>query len=420
MIKPNEKAMKIEEIIYKDPPRLLILFDKGHEQITRIAAEILGHTCRFVDRLDGASRWLGEAVIGVENSWITEPNSLQKLDRTLINTYCIKNQTSRDEYLSSFCDYEYLYTEDETTTRRDLTRFLGFILGQVKPHDDLMRKQRTTLLSTTFSDIRDALPNLDILSVGADSVELRVDLLRDPSTEGQFGCVPSLRYVCCGLKGCTGARSNYTLTVYIYAQYSMLTVSSARYVGEQVMYLRQRSSLPIIFTTRCTNENGRFPMDDPALFYTYLRKAMQWGCEYIDVELWLPEPIRRKLALEKANSKIISAWHDFSGSFKWTSSHAQNLFKEGAVWGDIVKMIAFINTMDDNYELEYFRSTVQGSQADPPLSGLNMSSIGQLSRTLNKVFTPITHPLLPVIAAPGQLSAAEVRFKGIAFTLLVG
>ncbi|KAI6874671.1 aldolase, partial [Hortaea werneckii] len=34
---------------------------------------------------------------------------------------------------------------------------------------------------------------------------------------------------------------------------------------------------------------------------------------------------------------------------------------------------------------------------------------GQLSRTLNKVFTPITHPLLPMIAAPGQLSAAEIN-----------
>lgn len=181
-----------------------------------------------------------------------------------------------------------------------------------------------------------------------------------------------------------------------------------RYVGEQVMLLRQRTKLPIIFTTRCTNEHGRFPMDDPALFYTYLRKAIQWGCEYIDVEVWLPDSVKRKLMSQKGNSKIISAWHDYSGTFKWTSSYAQQIFREGAIWGDVVKMIAFINTTDDNYELEYFRSTVQGSHSSAPLSGLNMSTTGQLSRTLNKVFTPITHPLLPVIAAPGQLSAAEV------------
>ncbi|KAI0469639.1 hypothetical protein GGR56DRAFT_679233 [Xylariaceae sp. FL0804] len=38
-----------------------------------------------------------------------------------------------------------------------------------------------------------------------------------------------------------------------------------------------------------------------------------------------------------------------------------------------------------------------------------MDETGQFSRALNKVFTPITHPLLPIIAAPGQLSAAEIN-----------
>ncbi|PVI07975.1 hypothetical protein DM02DRAFT_608579 [Periconia macrospinosa] len=38
-----------------------------------------------------------------------------------------------------------------------------------------------------------------------------------------------------------------------------------------------------------------------------------------------------------------------------------------------------------------------------------MGPAGQLTRTLNKIFTPITHPLLPMIAAPGQLSAAQIN-----------
>lgn len=195
MIKPNEKVMKIQEIIHSEPPRLLILFDKGLEQIARIAAEILGHTCRFAARPEDARGWTEQAVVGVENGWVLDANALRDLDRTIISTHCIKHHDLRDEYLSSFCDYEYLYTEDDATTRQDLTRFLGFVLGQVNPHVELMGKQRSTLLSTTFADIRDALPNLDILSVGADSVELRVDLLRDSSDTGQFESVPSLRCV---------------------------------------------------------------------------------------------------------------------------------------------------------------------------------------------------------------------------------
>lgn len=35
-------------------------------------------------------------------------------------------------------------------------------------------------MSTTFMDFCAALPNLDILTVGSDAIEIRVDLLREP------------------------------------------------------------------------------------------------------------------------------------------------------------------------------------------------------------------------------------------------
>ncbi|TKA27232.1 hypothetical protein B0A50_04569 [Salinomyces thailandicus] len=372
MTKPNG-VMKIEEIIHNETPRLLVLFDRGQEDIVRVVADVLGQAFVLVPFLDGTAGQPDNVVVGLDNSQVHQAEELRRKGRTIVTTHCIDVQDLRDEQLTSHCDYEYLYTQ-KPFVRRDVARFLGFVLGQNKPHDDLKKKARTTLLSTTFPDVRTALPNLDILSVGADSVELRVDLLQEPTNDSSVASVPSIKYV-----------------------------------GEQVMLLRQRTELPIIFTTRCTRENGRFPMDDPTLFYKYLRKAVQWGCEYVDVELWLTEEIRQNLAAEKGSSRIISAWHDFSGKFKWSSAEAQQLFKQGAVYGDIVKMIALVNTTEENYELEYFRSIVQTTYAHPPLSGLNMGPVGQLSRTLNKVFTPITHPLLPMIAAPGQLSAAEIN-----------
>ncbi|KAK5138399.1 hypothetical protein LTR08_003460 [Meristemomyces frigidus] len=364
-------VMKIEEIIHNEAPRLLVLYDRGQEDVVRVFADVLGQRYAIVRSLEDTVGQPDSAVLGLDNSVITRPEDVGKKSRTVITTHCIDAHDLRDERLTSLCDYEYLYTQQHFV-RRDVARFLGFVLGQIKPHDDLRRKGRTTLLSTTFPDIRTALPNLAVVSVGADSIELRVDLLQEQ--DKPTGVVPSIKYV-----------------------------------GEQVMLLRQRTELPIIFTTRCTKENGRFPMDDPMLFYTYLRKAMQWGVEYADVELWLPEEIRQKLAQEKRSTQIISAFHDFSGKFKWSSAEAQQLFREGAVYGDVVKMIALVNTTEENYELEYFRSIIQTAYAHPPLSGLNMGPVGQLSRTLNKVFTPITHPLLPMIAAPGQLSAAEIN-----------
>jgi shikimate 5-dehydrogenase len=44
----------------------------------------------------------------------------------------------------------------------------------------------------------------------------------------------------------------------------------------------------------------------------------------------------------------------------------------------------------------------------PPLVTLCMGAAGQLTRVLNQHLTPVTHELLPVAAAPGQLSARQI------------
>ncbi|KAL6707967.1 hypothetical protein ACN47E_003641 [Coniothyrium glycines] len=366
-------VIDVQEIPSGARPSLLILHNEGEKDIVGVFADVLGQNWESAISMDDATAGPPSTIFGLNNKLASTQLEGWDRSRLLINTHRVDGREQIDESITDRCDYEYLYTRTPFF-RRDVARWLAFILGQIGPHRDLTKKTRTTLISTTFPDVHAALPNLDILSVGADAIEIRVDLLEEPLPDGTVSKTPSLKYV-----------------------------------GEQVMVLRQRTELPIIFTTRCTKENGRFPMDDPSLFYRYLARAIQWGCEYIDVELWLPEEIRKKLSENKACTKIISAFHDFSGAFKWTSPETQRLFELGAVYGDIVKMYALVNSMQENYELEYFRSTIQAKYPHPPFSGLNMGPMGQLSRTLNKIFTPITHPLLPMIAAPGQLSAAEIN-----------
>lgn len=352
-----------------------IIYSPGQERILSVFAEVLGQPCRLGASFSNVTLADQGAVVGILAS--DAAVDLAGRDRNLvvaINAHCVNLGMPPDPFLSSQCDYEFLYT-NTPFFRRDLARFISFTLGQINHHETLMTKPRTFMISTTFPDVRAALPNIDILTVGADAVELRVDLLEEPLAEGGHAAVPSLSYV-----------------------------------GEQVMLLRQRTELPIIFTTRCTRENGRFPMDNPDLYYEYLYRAIQWGVEYIDVEVWLPERIRQRLWEKRGSSRIMSAFHDFSGTFKWPSSHAQDIFSESRRLADIVKMHAIINDHNENFELEYFRVKVKSEQPSaPPLSAVNMGEVGQFSRTLNRVFTPITHPLLPIIAAPGQMSAAQIN-----------
>ncbi|KAK4243316.1 Dehydroquinase class I-like protein [Corynascus novoguineensis] len=354
---------------------VVVMFGRGQEKIVSVFAEVLGKPSRIKTCFENVTTDDQDWVIGISAD--SAKDDIATRDRKLvvvINAHCTGLGMPPDVYLSAQCDYEFLYTESPFF-RRDLARFTSHILGQLCHHRVLMAKPRTFIISTTFPDVHAALPNIDILTVGADAIEIRVDLLKEPLGNGTHSDIPSLSYV-----------------------------------GEQVMLLRQRTELPIILTTRCTNENGRFPMDNPGLYYEYLYRALQWGVEYIDVELWLPESIRKKLYEQRGNSRIMSAFHDFSGAFKWTSERAESIFLESQRYADCVKMIAIINDHNENFELEYFRSKIKAKYPDSvPLSAVNMGETGQFSRTLNKFFTPITHPLLPIIAAPGQMSAAEIN-----------
>jgi 3-dehydroquinate dehydratase I len=354
---------------------VVIVYGDEHEKIVSIFADVLGKPIRLRRGFLEVSLADQGHVIGIPAS--SALNDIAVRNRELvvvIHAHYVNFGVAPNPTLSSQCDYEFLYT-DAPFYRRDLSRFISFTLGQINHHETLMAKPRTYFISTTFPDVRTALPNIDILTVGADGVEIRVDLLKEPLGDGTYSSIPSLRYV-----------------------------------GEQVMLLRQRTELPIIFTTRCTRENGRFPMEDPNIYYEYLYRAIQWGVEYVDVEVWLPEEIRQKLYQQRGNSRLMSAFHDFSGTFRWTSPYAQQVFLESRKHADVVRMITIITEHNENFELEYFRSKIRTEYPNsPPFSAVNMGELGQFSRTLNKVFTPITHPLLPIIAAPGQMSAAEIN-----------
>lgn len=353
----------------------VIVYGRDQEEIVSVFAEVLGKPFCKRPNFEAISIADRERVIGIYADNAKTDIGARNQDLVVaINAHCVSLGMPPDNTLSEQCDYEFLYT-NTPFFRRDLSRFISFTLGQINHHQTLMDKPRTYFISTTFPDVRVALPNIDILTVGSDAVEIRVDLLKEPLADGTFAAVPSLSYV-----------------------------------GEQVMTLRQRTELPIILTTRCQRENGRFPMDNPDLYYQYLYRAIQWGVEYIDVELWLPETIRKGLYERRGNSRIMSAYHDFSGTLKWPTTEAQTIYAESCRYADIVKMIANTNDRNENFELEYFRSKVRAEYPNgPPLSAVNMGEMGQFSRTQNHVFSPITHPLLPVIAAPGQMSAAETN-----------
>ena len=258
----------------------------------------------------------------------------------------------------------------ETFTRENresFARFLRLITG----HDTStnISKFRSYFVALTAPDVN-AIKQLDLISIGCDAVELRVDLLQEKGSASEF---PSIEYV-----------------------------------SEQFSILRSATPLPIIFTIRSQGQGGRFPTKEEATAKKLMLLALSWGVEYLDVELDWSEDTIAEVVSRKGFTKLIGSHHDISGTLKWDESGWIEKAAQASKFSDIVKFVGTAKSGRDNVALEQFCHRYYAN-FKIPLIAINMGRAGQLSRVLNPMLTPIAHPLLPAKAAPGQLSLKEIN-----------
>jgi pentafunctional AROM polypeptide len=258
-------------------------------------------------------------------------------------------------------------------TRHEVIRFFKHITGQ-QPNlaPNLTPGKRSYFLALTFPDITPALHHIDELTQGVDALELRVDLLSDLTSFGS-------------------------------------SIPSVTYVKDQLAALRRSTSLPLIFTIRTVSQGGAFPDSAQKEGFELLKLALALGIEYLDVEISLPEPMIRELISRKGHSKIIASWHDWSGNMKWDGPVVKEKYAIANAVGDIVKIVGKADSLQDNFALYNFVAEANSKPGAKPIIAINMGLEGQMSRILNPTFSPVSHPLLPTKAAPGQLSFAEIQ-----------
>ncbi|KAF9561251.1 Shikimate dehydrogenase [Agrocybe pediades] len=258
----------------------------------------------------------------------------------------------------------------------EVSRFFKHVTGE-QPNlaANLKEDAFSYFLSLTYPDIRQAYPIIERLTEGVDALELRVDLLKSPKNYETLGeSIPPLAYV-----------------------------------QEQVTALRRVTSLPIVFTVRTKSQGGAFPDAAHKESIDLLRLALQLGVEYIDVEITLPEAQLKELDARKGFSKIIASWHDWSGAMKWDGEIVKEKYEVASKLGDIVKIVGKANSIEDNFALYKFVKAVKSKPGAKPIIAINMGVEGQMSRVLNSTFSPVSHPLLPTKAAPGQLSFRQIQ-----------
>ena len=280
----------------------------------------------------------------------------------------------RKPWFQECSNFQYHSKSGETgalsVARDDFARFLSLISGQSTHFEEFRRKQHSFFVSLTMPDISAAADVLPLVAVGSDAVEVRVDLLEDPSsTDG----VPTLDFL-----------------------------------SVQIAHLRSIVPLPLIFTVRTISQGGRFPDNAPEKALKLYKAAVRMGLEYIDLEIALPNEVLQSVTEAKGFSKIIASHHDPHGRLSWKNGGWIQHYNRALQYGDIIKLVGTAKSMEDNFDLAKFKSNMAAAH-DVPLIAINMGLLGKLSRVLNGFMTPVSHPALPFKAAPGQLSAAEIR-----------
>lgn len=245
----------------------------------------------------------------------------------------------------------------------DFRSFISVMCGHCNHFEMVKRKKQSFFVSLTVPDVSEALELLPRVVVGADAVELRVDLLKDFNPE---------------------------------------------FVGVQVAALRAAAKIPIVFTVRTKSQGGNFPDDDYATAAALYEVALRASVEYVDVELTWPEDIIQAVVTRKGSSRIIASHHDPRGALSWKNGGWIQYYNKAVQFGDIIKLVGVARSQEDNFALASFKSRMQAAHSIPMIA-INMGAQGKLSRVLNGFLTPVSHPELPFKAAPGQLSAAEIR-----------
>ena len=280
----------------------------------------------------------------------------------------------RQPWYRECSNYEYYSptsgVEDIESLPKDISRLLRAITGRSSSLADIQAKANSFFVALTLPDVCEAKLLLDEVLVGSDAVELRVDLLRD---EPRGSGVPAINFI-----------------------------------ARQVSILRASTNIPIIFTLRTRNQGGRFPNDAQGQALAIYQLALRLGVEFLDLEMDYPDDFLHTVILSKGQTKIIASHHDLNEKLDWRSGSWIPFFNKALRFGDIIKLVGVAKTQDDNFALLEFRQWAKQAHKTPMIA-INMGIEGQLSRIQNSFLTPVSHTALPFKAAPGQLTAADIR-----------
>lgn len=259
--------------------------------------------------------------------------------------------------------------QEDSTADTTLRRFARLVQQISNPAPLQVFAEWTHFVCLTLSDLSHQEEVVRRASTGCDAVELRVDLLADHSPQS------------------------------LQRQLALLRESIPEHMA-------------VIYTVRSDHEGGKHPACSLEQYRSLLLEGLRGGVDCVDIEATKANHIMPHIDWTQYSAcRLLSSKHDLNPLFSADESRLLALLEECATacpQADILKVVTVANNWQSAVQFSNAVLQIQAKWSRQPFICVAMGEAGSMTRVLNRVWTPVTHPVLSTKAAAGQLSLTQI------------
>jgi 3-dehydroquinate dehydratase type I len=255
--------------------------------------------------------------------------------------------------------------------KEDFSNFLDFLTGQGVVRSSLESpfsiaalppemRPFTYALSIRLSCIPDV--DLQELEAGADAVQLKVDVI-----------MPNIQ----------------------------------KTIGKQIATIRRKLGVPIIYQVEENVFDGSESSvpEKEDVYFALLDHGLRFGVDYIVVDLKYSSTCISRLVQHSGRTKVIGHHlHLEKNSWGWDDESRMIQYRRAqSLACDIVRFVRATSKESDNETVRAFRAKIEAIPGHLPVIAYNLGPHGRPSLIENRIFTPVTHPVMQSTVSLSQI-----------------
>jgi shikimate 5-dehydrogenase/shikimate kinase len=180
-------------------------------------------------------------------------------------------------------------------------------------------------------------------------------------------------------------------------------------ISRQMASIRRKIGVPVIlsiddvaalaaYKTKVLVTKPEIPGIDE-LHYVLLEQGLRLGVEYIAIDLNLRDEMILRLLQQRGRTKTIAHHQERTvPSTGWLDERRMSYYQRAHSFGfELVRLIQAASSWRDNDDVKMFRDGICSQPMPRPrLIAYNSGRNGIPSQMSNKVFSPVTHPVIPL------------------------